>query len=328
MFSLLSDAGSTDERKGSELSPKSHYMIAQLFRDVGFPPGVVNFLIHRVEDGPEVFDTLINAEPIRKCNFTGSTPVGRVVAQKAGAALKPVLLELGGKNCSVVLGDADIDGAAQAALIGATMNVRTLLLSMWQFTDVSQNGQICMSTDIVAVTKDVAPAFKKALKAAFEQDKSSFSLINEKGAQKVSGLVQDAQKHGAEVWQQSRSSTANKEDSDATVVLGLTPKMRFFEEESFGPMLGVVEIDNADEAVDVVNRSGYGLSCSVWTKNQRQAIAISRRLNSGAVHVNSSTVHDEATLPHGGRGLSGFGRFGGTWGLREFVQTKTVILHP
>lgn len=304
-------------------------MIAELFRDAGFPPGVVNFIIHRAEDAPEVFDVLINAEPIRKCNFTGSTPVGRVIAQKAGAALKPVLLELGGKNCSVVLGDADIEAAAKAVLQGATLNVCAMPFIISQLTDILQNGQICMSTDIVAVTKDAAPAFKKALKAAFDQDDTSFALINKKGVQKVDGLVQDAKKHGAEVWQQSQSSSGGKGlVSISTVVLGLTPEMRFFEEESFGPMLGVVEVETADQAVDVVNRSGYGLSCSVWTKDQRKAIAISRRLNSGAVHVNSTTVHDEATLPHGGRGLSGFGRFGGTWGLREFVQTKTIILHP
>ncbi|KAF2154507.1 ALDH-like protein, partial [Myriangium duriaei CBS 260.36] len=303
--------GNTAILKGSELSPETHFFIAELFRDAGFPPGVVNFIVHRPEDAVEVFDTLINDDAVRKCNFTGSTAVGRIIAEKAGAALTPVLLELGGKNCSIVLANADVDKAAESVLIGATLN----------------NGQICMSTDIAIVAKEIAEPFKEALKRAAEKHNPEMSVINPKSAQRLQSLVKDAADRGAEVWQDRASDTNGNHSTNTTVVIGVSPEMRFFKEESFGPMVGVVEVESAQSAVDIVNSSGYGLSCSVWTSNQREAIEVSRQLRTGAVHVNASTVHDEPTLPHGGVGLSGYGRFGAAWGIREFVQTKTVILH-
>ena len=109
--------------KGSELSPRTHHFIARLFQESGFPPGVLNFLLHRPQDAVEVFDMLIQHPAVRKCNFTGSTAVGRSIAQKAGSYLKPVLLELGGKNCAIVLHDADLERAAEAIVLGATLNV-------------------------------------------------------------------------------------------------------------------------------------------------------------------------------------------------------------
>jgi acyl-CoA reductase-like NAD-dependent aldehyde dehydrogenase len=110
-------------RQGSELSPRMHHFIAQLFQDAGFPPGVLNFLIHRPQDAVEVYDSLIKHPSVRKVNFTGSTGIGRAIASKAGSHLKPALLELGGKNSVVVLQDADLEKAAQAIVTGATLNV-------------------------------------------------------------------------------------------------------------------------------------------------------------------------------------------------------------
>lgn len=116
-------AGNTAILKGSELSPRTHHFIANLFRDSGFPPGVLNFLVHREEDAGEVFRALIERQEVRKCNFTGSTPVGRLIASKAAMELKPVLLELGGKNFAVVLEDADLEQAAKLVLEGAFLYV-------------------------------------------------------------------------------------------------------------------------------------------------------------------------------------------------------------
>lgn len=116
-------AGNTAILKGSELSPRIHYFIASLFREAGFPPGVCNFLLHRSQDAVNVFETIIERHEVRKCNFTGSTSVGRSIASKAAAALKPCLMELGGKNFSVVLEDADIKKAAQMTCEGAFLNV-------------------------------------------------------------------------------------------------------------------------------------------------------------------------------------------------------------
>ncbi|KAJ4169163.1 hypothetical protein NW754_011097 [Fusarium falciforme] len=109
--------------QGSELSPRTHHFIAELFVAAGFPPGVVNFILHRPEDASEVVTTLIKHPAVRKINFTGSTEVGRIIAQEASKVLKPVLLELGGKNCSIVLNDGDVSRAAEAVLLSATLNV-------------------------------------------------------------------------------------------------------------------------------------------------------------------------------------------------------------
>lgn len=106
------------------MSPQTHYLLASLFRKAGFPPGVLNFLLHRPEDASEIFNTLINHSAVKKCNFTGSTHSGRIIASQAALALKPVLLELGGKNFTVVLDDADLDLAAEEITRGAFLNVR------------------------------------------------------------------------------------------------------------------------------------------------------------------------------------------------------------
>lgn len=118
-------AGNCVVFKGSELSPRAHYFTASLFRDAGFPPGVVNFLLHKRDDAASTFATLISHPAVRKCNFTGSEAVGRVIASEAGRHLKPVLLELGGKNFALVLDDADLESAATDILEGALKNVST-----------------------------------------------------------------------------------------------------------------------------------------------------------------------------------------------------------
>jgi acyl-CoA reductase-like NAD-dependent aldehyde dehydrogenase len=124
-------AGNTAILKGSELSPRTHYFIVSLFREAGFPPGVCNFLLHCESDGAHVFATIIDRHEVRKCNFTGSTPVGRMIASRAAKALKPSLLELGGKNFAVVLEDADVDKTARLIAEGAFLNVCNLWILDW-----------------------------------------------------------------------------------------------------------------------------------------------------------------------------------------------------
>ncbi|KAH0279180.1 salicylaldehyde dehydrogenase, partial [Aureobasidium melanogenum] len=306
--------GNTAILKGSELSPRTHYFIAKLFQDAGFPPGVVNFLLHRPEDAIEVFDYIIEHPLIRKCNFTGSTAVGRYIAQKAGAALTPVLLELGGKNCAIVLKDADIVKATDGIMLGAFLN----------------GGQICMSTDTVVVVKDVAVELEQSLSRAVGSiDSSGFRVISDRSHTKIVELLEDARARGASIVQPGQDASKKPPNTHLpSLVIGLTSKMRYFHEESFGPLLGLVIVENELEAERIVHSLGYGLSSAIWSKDVHGALSLARRIPVGAVHVNAPTVHDEQTLPHGGFGLSGFGRFGGTWGLREFTQTKTVILHP
>ncbi|KAF5567555.1 salicylaldehyde dehydrogenase [Fusarium phyllophilum] len=299
--------GNTVILKASTLS-----LMPSLFAKAGFPPGVVNFILHRPEDAPEVVRYLIRDPAVRKVNFTGSTPVGRSIAEQAGRALKPVLLELGGKNCCIVLKDADIGRAAEAALAGAILN----------------GGQICMSTDLVLVEKDVIEEFRAELtKQLQSKNGSAHRLVGPKSQSRVQALVSDAETKGSSVM----TSTEHQTDSNQipiTILDNINSSMDFLRTESFGPCLGIVAVSDGDEAVKIVNDSDYGLSGAIWTRNQYAALEMARRLQVGAVHINSSTVHDEATLPHGGTKLSGFGRFGAEWGLKEFVETQTVIMHP
>ncbi|KAL2678590.1 hypothetical protein Neosp_009339 [[Neocosmospora] mangrovei] len=303
--------GNTAILKGSELSPRTHHFIAELFVAAGFPPGVVNFILHRPEDASEVVTTLIKHPAVRKINFTGSTEVGRIIAQEASKVLKPVLLELGGKNCSIVLKDGDMSRAAEAVLLSATLN----------------GGQICMSTDLAVVIQDVADDFKAKLRQLLaERDGEIFQLVGPKGAARTRALVADAEAKGAKC--SSSTETPDTKTVPVTILEDIDQSMDFFRTESFGPCLGVVVVPDENEAIKVANSSDYGLSAAIWTKDHYKALEMARKLQVGAVHINSLTVHDEATLPHGGTKSSGFGRFGAEWGLAEFVETQTVIINP
>ncbi|KAK6813790.1 hypothetical protein RU639_010223 [Aspergillus parasiticus] len=306
-------AGNVAILKGSELSPQTHYLLASLFRQAGFPRGVLNFLLHRPEDAPEIFDVLINHPDIKKCNFTGSTHVGRIIASQAALALKPVLLELGGKNFTVVLDDADLDLAAQEITKGAFLN----------------NGQICMSTDKVLVTTAVAPALEAKILAILRSINTTSVLISPSAKAKVESLVSDARDKGAQIH--TSPTTVNHDVSDRsfppTVVTGLTPEMKLFEIETFGPVVGIVLVETEEKMTAIMQAANYGLSSSIISRNHYRALKLAGAIQAGAVHINSMTVHDEPTLPHGGYGDSGWGRFGARWGLEEFVQTKVVTLH-
>ncbi|KAF7128508.1 hypothetical protein CNMCM5793_003296 [Aspergillus hiratsukae] len=297
---------------GSELSPHTHYLIASLFREAGFPPGVMNFLLHRPEDAPDIFDVLINHPAIKKCNFTGSTQVGRIIASQAALALKPVLLELGGKNFTVVLDDADLDLAAREITKGAFLN----------------NGQICMSTDKVLVTTAVAPALEAKILAILHDIDTTSVLISPAAKAKVEMLVSDARNKGAQIHTPLTVNDASPRSFPPTVVTGLRPEMKLYEIESFGPVVGIVAVETEEQIIAIIEAAKYGLSSSIISRNHYRALELAGSIKAGAVHINSMTVHDEPTLPHGGYGDSGWGRFGARWGLEEFVQAKVVTLHP
>ncbi|RAK98072.1 aldehyde dehydrogenase [Aspergillus ibericus CBS 121593] len=307
-------AGNTVVFKGSELSPRTHFLVSTLFKDAGFPPGVVNYVLHRAEDAASVYETMINHRAVRKCNFTGSTNVGRIIASKAALALKPVLLELGGKNCALVLEDADIEKAAKQIIDGSTLN----------------NGQICMSTDLVLAIDAIHDKLVSHILALLQQFASPHRVITPSSKRKLNGLIDDARAKGAKIHTASNKSEilGNETDYPATVIEGLTPEMEFFTVESFGPIMGIVRVKDEAEAMDLIQQSSYGLSAAVFTASHFRALQLARKIPAGAIHVNSMTVHDEATLPHGGHGDSGWGRFGAKWGLEEFLQTRTVILNP
>jgi len=302
--------------KASELCPRTHALIIEAFAEAGFPEGVVNVVTNAPEDAAEVVGALIDAPQVKRINFTGSTNVGRIIAKRAAEHLKPCLLELGGKAPLLVLEDADLDEAVKAAAFGAFMN----------------QGQICMSTERIIVVEAVADAFLErfAAKAGSmpagdpREGKTPLgAVIDRKTVEHVNGLIDDAVAKGATV------AAGGKADSvlmGATVVAGVTSAMKLYGEESFGPVVAVIRARDEAHAIELANDSEYGLSAAVFTRDTGRGLSVARQIRSGICHVNGPTVHDEAQMPFGGVGASGYGRFGGRQGIDSFTETRWITV--
>jgi acyl-CoA reductase-like NAD-dependent aldehyde dehydrogenase len=302
--------------KASEICPRTHAAVAQVLQDAGLPDGVINFITNAPADAAAVVEELIAHPATRRINFTGSTKIGRIIAEQAGRHLKRVLLELGGKAPMVVLADADLDRAASAASFGAFFH----------------QGQICMSTERLVVDRAVAePLTEKLAERARalpvgdprEPSTAIGPLVNAAAIERVSGLVEDARAGGARVLS---GGAAQGPCFPPTVIAGVTPQMRVYGEESFGPLLAVIEVDGPEEAVAVANDTDYGLSASVFSQNVPAALALSQQIQSGICHVNDTTVHDEPQMPFGGVKASGWGRFGGRAALEEFTELRWITV--
>ncbi|MCX5496066.1 aldehyde dehydrogenase [Kaistia dalseonensis] len=302
--------------KASELCPATHRLIGEAFRDAGLGQGVVNVVSNAPADAARVVEALIAHPAIRRINFTGSTRVGRVIAEVAARHLKPVLLELGGKAPFVVLDDADLDEAVSAAAFGAFMN----------------QGQICMSTERIVVDEKVADAFvdrltrKAATLVAGDPRRGTTPLgavVGLDAVERIDSLVKDALSKGAVL---RVGGHANGTLMDATVIDRVTPAMRIYSEESFGPVVAVVRVRGVDEAVRVANDTEYGLSSAVFSRDVKRAIDVAKRLESGICHINGPTVHDEAQMPFGGVKASGYGRFGGLAAIPEFTELRWITV--
>jgi acyl-CoA reductase-like NAD-dependent aldehyde dehydrogenase len=304
--------GNTVVLKASEQCPRTHAAVVRAIAEADVPAGVINLVIHSAEDAPEVVDELIVHPAVRRVNFTGSTRVGRIIAMTCAEHLKRCLLELGGKAPQVVLPDAELEAAADAASFGAFMNA----------------GQICMSTERIVVDRSVAGELgsKLAQRASRlvvgdprDQGTMIGPVISDTARVRIMELIEDARAKGAEVL---AGGDANGNLVSPTVLANVTPDMRIYAEESFGPVVAMVPVDGVDEAVRVANDTEYGLAASVFGENVDAALDVARRIESGICHVNSSTVHDEPQMPFGGVKASGWGRFGGKAALEEFTELR------
>jgi vanillin dehydrogenase len=304
--------GNTVVLKGSEHCPRTHAAVVTALHDAGLPAGAINLVLHSADDAPEVVDELIAHPAVRRVSFTGSTRVGRIVAVKCAEHLKRCLLELGGKAPMVVLAGADLDAAADAASFGAFMN----------------SGQICMSTERIVVDRGAAQQLgerlgERAAKLVVGDPRDQGTMIGpvvtDVARERILALIEDALAKGARVLAGGDSS-ANC--IAPTVLADVTPEMRIYGEESFGPVVALVPVDGPDEAVRVANDTGYGLAAAVFGNDVPAALDVARRIESGICHVNSSTVHDEPQMPFGGVKDSGWGRFGGSAALEEFTELR------
>jgi benzaldehyde dehydrogenase (NAD) len=312
--------GNTVIFKASEQCPRTHYLIASAFMEAGLGDGVVNFVSNTPEDAGEIVGALIDHPAVRRINFTGSSNVGRIIAERAAKNLKPVLLELGGKAPLLVLEDADLDAAVDAAAFGAFMN----------------QGQICMSTERVIVVDAIADEFLEKFKAKVDQlavgdpaeGKTPLgAVVHHKSVEHVEALIADAVGKGA--------TRLCGHDADgvlmpANVISEVTPEMKIYSEESFGPVVAVIRAADEDEAINIANDSEYGLSSAVFTRDIARGLQVARRIKSGICHVNGPTVQDQAQIPFGGVKNSGYGRFGGKAGIDAFTELRwiTVATQP
>jgi vanillin dehydrogenase len=308
--------GNTVILKASEHSPATHRLIGTALRDAGFPDGVVNVVTNAPEDAGKVVETLIAHPAVRRISFTGSIRTGRLVAETAARYLKPILLELGGKSAMVVLDDADLDAAVEAAAFGAFAN----------------QGQICMSTERIVVDEKVADAFveKFAAKARSlpagdprQGEVALGSLVDQDAITRVRALIDDALAKGARLV---AGGEVSRTVMNATVLDRVTPAMRIFFEETFGPVVTVVRAAGADDAVRIANDTEHSLAAAVFGRDIARALAVARRLESCICHVNSSTVHDEPQMPFGGTKASGYGRFGGKAAIAEFTELRWITI--
>jgi len=311
--------GNTVVFRASETSPRTHAIIAEIFHQAGLPAGVLNFLTSSPEDSDQVVEAIIAHPAVRRVNFTGSTPVGRIIAEKAARHLKPALLELGGKAPFVVLDDADIDGAVNAAVFGSFLF----------------QGQICMSTERFVVDEKVADEFVSKFVARAKEIKSGDPLsdpetivgpmVRAESGPRINALIDDAVAKGADV---AVGGHADGAAMPATIIDHVRPDMTIYDQETFGPITTVVRVNGVEEAIQVANDTEYGLAASVFGGDAGRAFQVALQIDAGHVHVNGATVANDAQAPYGGMKASGYGRFDGRAVINEFTELKWITIEP
>ncbi len=308
--------GNTVILKGSELCPATHGLIIEALQDAGLPPGVVNFVTNAPADAGSVVEAIVAHPAVRRISFTGSTKVGRIIGQTCAKHLKPALLELGGKAPFLVLDDADIDAAVNAATFGAFAN----------------SGQICMSTERFIVDNKVADQFisKFAAKAQTlplgDPRKGPVvlgSVVDQATVERCNAMIDDAVAKGAKII---CGGKAENTLMPATLIDGVTAEMRIFHEETFGPVKGIVRVNSEEEAIACANDNEFGLSSAVFTRDTARGWRVAARIEAGICHINGPTVHDEAQMPFGGVKASGYGHFGGQQGISAFTETRWITM--
>ncbi|MDN0198931.1 aldehyde dehydrogenase family protein [Streptomyces sp. S.PNR 29] len=275
-------------------------------------------------DAPQIAEALIADPRVRAVNFTGSTHVGRIIGEQAARHLKPALLELGGKNALFVLDDADVDYAVDAAAFAAFMN----------------SGQICMSAERILVHESLAEEFiakftakVAALPFGDPTDPATVigPLVNTDpdqrcglfAAQRIAALVEDAVAKGATVLVGGEIEGASH---PATVLSAVPAHADLYGAETFGPVCVVDTFATDDEAVAMANDTDQGLTAGIIAENGTHGLRVARRLRTGIVHINDQSVADDPQAPFGGVKSSGYGRFGGRWGLEAFSNTRWITL--
>ncbi|MYL21721.1 aldehyde dehydrogenase family protein [Halobacillus litoralis] len=298
-------------KPASDAPVTSGLLIADLFEEAGFPEGVINVVVGR---GSEIGDAFVTHPAAKLISFTGSTEVGSHIGELAGKHIKDTALELGGNNAMIVLEDADVEKAVQAAAFGKFLH----------------QGQICMSLNRIIVHESVHDTFVEQFKQKVEslkvgdpseKDTAVGPLINRDAVERIQEDLQKTLDQGAEVL------TGGEADGNVlqpTVLTGVTNEMPIANNEVFGPVASVIQVSSEEEAITVANGSPYGLSGSVFTRDVHRGVEVAKRVETGMIHINDQSVNDEAHVAFGGEKESGLGRFGGEWALDKFTTVKWI----
>ena len=307
-------AGNAAVVKPSEFTPLTALLAEDLWKDARLPEGLVQVMTGDGSTGA----ALVNSG-VDRISFTGSSAVGRKIMASAAEQLVPVTLELGGKDPAIVLEDADLDRAAAGVLFGAFFNA----------------GQTCISVERVYVVDAVFDAFAERvtklaqrLRAGAAGEFDVGPLTTPAQLDRVERHLQDALARGARVVVGGARADPASNVILPTVLVDVAEDMELMKEETFGPILPLIRVDDVEEAVTRANEGPYGLFASVWTRNVEKGEAVGRRLRAGGVSVNDVLSHFAVPgLPMGGLGASGFGRTRGAEGLMEMSRTRSVLVH-
>ncbi len=314
-------SGCTMVFKPAEDTPLCAALLVDMFREVGLPPGVLNVVNGY---GEEAGAALVDHPDVRAISFTGSLEVGRMINEKCGRNMKRVSLELGSKNALIVMPDAQLDLAVEAAAWGA----------------FATSGQRCTATSRLIIHDDVRPDFTERLLDrvsgmkvgnGLDPDVELAPVINEKQKDRVLEYIAMGQQEGAKLLAGGEELTgdeyANGYFVAPTVFDDMSPDMRIAKEEIFGPVTGIIKVNSVDDAIDIANSVVYGLSCSIYTHDITNVFKAVQRLEFGLVYVNAPTIGAEIQVPFGGMKNTGNGhREAGPHALDEFTEWKTVAI--
>ena len=313
-------AGNTVVAKPSEVTPMTAFLLCELFKEAGFPPGVLNMVQGR---GPEVGEPLVNHPLVKAISFTGSTLTGRRIAESTASQFKKVSLEMGGKNANIIFADADFENAMATTLRSSFSN----------------QGQICLCGSRIFIEKSIYEKFRdelvsrtKKLKCGDPKESATDqgALVSSTHLEKVKACLQTAQKEGGKILCGGKvpnldGDLKNGYFLEPTLIEGISHLGVTNQEEIFGPVATLIPFSTEDEVIEMANSTRYGLSASVWTSDVKRAHRVARKLESGLVWVNTWMFRDLRT-PFGGVKESGVGREGGTDALKFFTESKNICI--
>ncbi|HEX2390079.1 MAG TPA: NAD-dependent succinate-semialdehyde dehydrogenase, partial [Casimicrobiaceae bacterium] len=306
-------AGCTVVIKPAEATPFSAFALAALAERAGFPPGVLNVI---TGDAPSIGGEMCANPTVRKVSFTGSTEVGRLLMKQVAPTIKKISLELGGNAPFIVFDDADLDAAAEGAIISKYRN----------------SGQTCVCANRFFVHETVYDAFAaklaekvRALKVGrgTEAGVTQGPLINADAVAKVEEHLADATSHGASVLTGGKRHALGGTFYEPTVLTGVTPQMQIFREETFGPVAPLIAFRDDAEVIELANRTEFGLASYFYSRDIGRVWRVAEALEYGMVGVNTGLITTEVA-PFGGMKQSGLGREGSKYGVEEFVEVKYV----